>query len=222
MNEDGNGLAFWSEASEEIRQIKAQLAALKAFIEGHDEDLKKQAEQRFAELTVELARKERELEEAQKKVTRRELERTIIEQRYPYWRKLVLVSRAVDTPDFEHFARMFVEELENAFEDKVLLWFAGFPITGRLADAGKDRNHELQLKTTLYFRATDEALFGEVERWMNREGSWSYPSWFDEWRTKVLIYEPGASNLRFQGEAWKNQGASTVEEPAEVEVETDL
>jgi hypothetical protein len=154
------------------------------------------------------------------KVTRRELEVAVLEDQYRHWRKLVLDCRAADTPDFEHFTRMFVELLENRFADRVLLWFAGFPITGRLAGTGRDRNRDLLLTTTLYFRARDEADFKEVEAWINAKDDSTHPSWFEDWR-KVATRDCSGSIL-FDASALKTQEAPEFEPGEDVLPEGDL
>ncbi len=220
MSEPGNGLAEWSEADEEIRRMKAEIEALKAFVEDKEPDVAAKARQRRDELLAEVSQKEAALARERSEVLRRKLEREVLEDQYRYWRKLVLDCRAADTPDFEHFTRMFVEALENEFAGRVLLWFAGFPITGRLAGTGRDRNRELLLTTTLYFRARDEAAFKEVESWINAKDDPRHPAWFDDWR-KVASRDCSGSIL-FEAGAWKNQDAPKSEPWEPVEGEPDI
>jgi hypothetical protein len=220
MSEPGNGLAEWSEADEEIRRKKADIEGLKEFIEGKDPDVAAKARQRRDELFAEVNQKDTKLTRERSEILRRELEREVLEDQYRYWRKLVLDCRAADTPDFEHFTRMFVEALENEFAGRVLLWFAGFPITGRLAGTGKDRNRDLLLTTTLYFRARDEAAFKEVENFINAKDDARHPSWFDDWR-KVASRDC-SDNISFEPGAWKNQDAPKFESWEPVAAEGDL
>jgi hypothetical protein len=218
MSESGNGLAEWSEADAEIRRLRAQIDGLEQFI--NDPVLAEKALQRRDELRAELKQREEALARSRSEVTRRALERAKLEDEYPYWRKLVLDSRAADTPDFEHFTRLFVETLENRFAERVLLWFAGFPITGQLAWTGRERNRALLLRTTLYFRAREDRDFKEVEDWINDKTGATHPPWFEEWRK--VANRDGSGEIRFEPVAWQSQKAPPAEEIQELDPEDDL
>jgi hypothetical protein len=214
------GLAEWSKADEEIRRMKARIEGLKEFVESEDPELAAKAKKQSEELVDQLNRKETTLARERAAITRRGLERAVLEDQYRYWRKLVLDCRAADTPDFEHFTRMFVELLENEFAGRVMLWFAGFPITGKLAGTGRDRNRDLLLTTTLYFRARDDADFKEVEAWINAKGDARHPAWFESWR-KVATQDCSGA-ISFEAGAWKNQETPTFEAWEPVPAESDL
>jgi hypothetical protein len=214
-----SGLAEWSEADDEIRKMKAEIDGLKEFIEGKDPELAAKAKERSDELLEQANRRVASLAQARAEITRRGLERAVLEEQHRYWRKLKLDCRAADTPDFEHFTRLFVEALENEFAGRVMLWFAGFPITGQLAGTGRDRNRDLLLTTTLYFRAREDGDFKEVEAWINTKSD-AKPTWFEDWR-KVATRDCSGS-ISFEPAAWKNQEAPKFEAWEPVPAESEL
>ncbi len=93
--------------------MKARIEGPKEFVESKDPELAAKAKKQSEELLEQLNRRETTLARERAAITRRGLERAVLEDQYRYWRKLVLDCRAADTPDFEHFTRMFVELLEE-------------------------------------------------------------------------------------------------------------
>lgn len=174
--------------------------------------LQRKADELATQLEEEASAEEKLLNTLSEQEERQELERAVFEDTHQVWRIQCLKCKANNTPDFDHFTRMFVETVETHFKE-VRLWFAGFPITGQIAGqvATSDKKDELVLETTLYWRADHEDTFRSVEEWLNGPAAKAL-DWFEAWRNVCLL---DGRKIEFESSAWQTHDTpeALVDEP---------